>query len=152
MAVAAVTGADTGRAARQLAALDLSGGAAVHTGDENTDVKGSRADDGFVASGNLLSDTAVLDALADSYRSATGPFAQRLLTAIRAAERAGGDSRGLQSAALLVVGRDIPPLTLRVDHDADPIAALTRLHDRATTGDYGDWTRTVPVLDDPHRK
>ncbi|MDF0601882.1 DUF1028 domain-containing protein [Psychromarinibacter sp. C21-152] len=146
-----VVDADAGRAARQLAVLDLQGRTAVHTGHDNTDVKGSREGPDFVASGNLLSSEAVLDAIADGYRAAEGNLPDRLLAAIRAGERAGGDSRGLLSAALLVVGPDIPPLTLRVDYSETPVDDLLSLHARATSGDYGDWVKTVPVLDDPYR-
>ena len=53
--------------------------------------------------------------------------------------------------SLLVVNRAAPPLTLRVDHSEAPLAALADLHRRATTGEYADWARHVPVLDDPTR-
>lgn len=150
-AVGAVITGDSGREWRQLAAIDLAGRTSVHTGTDNTDVKGSREGMDFVVSGNLLSDAGVLDAIADSYAGTEGPLPERLLAAIRAGERAGGDSRGMLSAALLVVGRDIAPLSLRVDYSETPIADLGHLHDRASSGGYADWLHTVPVVDDPHR-
>ena len=150
-AVRAVTEPDAGRAARQLAALDPQGGTGVHTGADNSDVKGSRESDGCVVSGNLLSGQNVLDAIADGFAGAAGTLPARLLAAVQAGEAAGGDSRGLMSAALLIVGPDIAPLTLRIDYSETPVADLVRLHERATSGDYGDWTTTVPTLSDPQR-
>ncbi|MGD9294247.1 MAG: DUF1028 domain-containing protein, partial [Roseobacter sp.] len=75
----------------------------------------------------------------------------RLLNALDAAARAGGDSRGLLSAALLVVRRDAAPLTLRIDYSTNPLADLRTLHRRATTGAYADWAGHVPTLADPFR-
>ena len=94
----------------------------------------------------------MLTALVEGFAGATGSFDVRLLAALRAGHEAGSDSRGLFSAALLVLHRDRPPLTLRVDyHPDDPIGALTDLHRRATSGDYGDWSRQVPVSTDRER-
>lgn len=150
-AIADTVAPDSGSAARQLAALDLSGRSGVHTGAFNTDAKGSRSAGDIVVSGNLLAGEHVLDAILAGFDAAAGSLADRLVAAIRAGEAEGGDSRGLQSAALLVVGRDIAPLTLRVDYSETPIGDLAALLDRAASGDYADWTRTVPVPDDPYR-
>lgn len=151
-AVATVTGADSGRDWRQLSALDLSGRGAAFTGASNTPEMGHRPIPGGVVAGNMLTRLSVLDALAEGYAVGQGGFADRLIAALRAAEAAGSDSRGLLSAALLVLHPDHPPLTLRIDHHAtDPIGALTDLHARATTGDYAAWTRQVPTRTDPER-
>jgi len=151
-AVAHVTGADAGRDWRQLAALPLAGEAAAFTGRANTPATGECRFPGGIATGNMLADSRVAEALADGFLRAGGPFDRRLLAALRAAEAAGGDSRGLLSAALLVLDPDRPPLSLRIDHHPDdPIGALTRLHEKATTGDYAAWTRQVPTLTDPER-
>lgn len=150
-AVAAVTGADAGRAARQLSALDMSGGTGVHSGTDNSPAVADLLFDGGVAAGNMLADARVVQALATGYLDQRGDFALRLLAGLRAAQAAGSDFRGLQSAALLVLHPDHAPLTLRVDHADDPLDALERLHRRATTGDYADWARQVPTLNDPER-
>jgi uncharacterized Ntn-hydrolase superfamily protein len=150
-AVEAVTAADAGRDQRQLAALAPGGGTGAFTGAESIAVAGSRSTDRVVVAGNLLSDEAVLDACLDGFLDAEGSFDARLLAALEAAARAGGDSRGLLSAALLVVRRDAAPLTLRIDYSKTPLEALADLHRRATTGPYADWARHVPVLDAPHR-
>jgi uncharacterized Ntn-hydrolase superfamily protein len=71
--------------------------------------------------------------------------------ALGAAAAAGGDARGLLSAALLVVGRDMAPLTLRIDHSVNPLAALADLYIVSQSDPYHGWTKVVPVLDDPHR-
>jgi len=151
-AVATVTGRDSGRDWRQLSALDRSGQGAGFTGTANTPEMGHRPIPGGVVAGNMLTRLSVLDALADGFATATGPFAARLIAALRAAEAAGSDSRGLLSAALLVLHPDHPPLTLRIDHHAsDPVGALADLHARATTGDYADWAARVPTQSDPER-
>ena len=99
----------------------------------------------------MLTSLAVLDACLTGYLTATGAFAERLLTALDAAAEAGGDYRGLQSAALLVVARDRAPLSLRIDmHDA-PLASLRRLYQASQTAPYSDWLDEVPTLDQPFK-
>lgn len=151
-AVAGVTADDAGRDWRQLSALDLGGRGAGFTGAANTPEMGHRPIAGGVVAGNMLASLAVLDAMEQGVATAPGPFALRLIASLRAAEAAGSDSRGLLSAALLVLHPDRAPLTLRVDyHDSDPIGALAALHDRATSGDYADWARQVPTAQDRSR-
>ena len=150
-AVAQVTGADSGQVWRQLAALDRAGRAACFTGVQNTAWKGALIADRLVVSGNLLAGPEVLEALRAGYLGATGSMAPRLLDALAAAEAAGGDTRGLQSAALLVVSDDAPPLSLRVDWADDPIASLRALHARSQSGAYAAWLPRVPTRNDPER-
>lgn len=151
-AVASVTGPDTGRAHRQLAALDRAGGTAAFTGADSVPYAGAREAPGVVVAGNMLTGPQVIEAALDGYASAAAlPFAQRLMGALGAAEAAGGDARGLVSAALLVVGRDMAPLTLRIDHSVNPLAALADLYHVAQADPYHGWTKVVPVLDDPYR-
>ncbi|EBA10420.1 hypothetical protein SSE37_20482 [Sagittula stellata E-37] len=150
-AVARVTTPDTGKAERQMSALDLTGATAHFTGGNSIAVAGAREAAGVVVAGNLLASEAVLDACLEGFLTATGGLDERLLTALETASRAGGDSRGLLSAALLVVSRSTPPLTLRVDYSEAPLSALRVLHGHATNGLYADWLHHVPVTDDPHR-
>lgn len=150
-AIETVTSRDGGRAERQLAALDPSGGTGHFTGANSIATAGARSARHVVVTGNLLSSERVLDACLDGFLAAGGAFAERLLAALDAAASAGGDSRGLLSAALLAVRRDRAPLTLRVDYSETPLEALSDLYRRATTGLYADWTRHVPTLADPER-
>ncbi|WP_417210481.1 DUF1028 domain-containing protein [Antarctobacter sp.] len=150
-AVDQVTGADSGRGQRQLATLDPRGGVGHFTGADSIAVAGARQSGSVIVTGNLLSSEAVLDAALEGYLSAEGPLDLRLMAALDAAFAAGGDSRGLLSAALLIVGRDMAPRTLRIDYSPTPLADLRALHTRATTGDYADWAVLVPTLDDPVR-
>lgn len=150
-AVKRITSADRGRAHRQLAAVDLSGNAAAFTGEKNEDVKGSLHFPGGIVSGNMLGSEAVLSAMAETAKSDQA-FELRLLESLKAAHDAGSDFRGLLSAALLVLHPDRPPLTLRIDYHADdPIGALEHLHQKATSGEYAEWTRQVPVASDRQR-
>lgn len=149
--VAAMVRPDTGRAHRQLSALDRAGGTGAFTGRDSIPACGARQHPGLVVTGNMLTHDAVLDAIADGFLSANGSFEERLIAALLAGQAAGSDSRGLQSAALLVVGADEPPLTLRIDYDPDPLTALRALHVRARSSPYADWCGVVPTLNDPHR-
>lgn len=142
---------DPGRSFRQLTGLDLTGRTAAFTGNDNEDDKGAFAFKDGIAAGNMLASAEVLSALAEGFLAASGPFDARLLAGLSAADRAGGDFRGLQSAALLVLHPARAPLTLRVDSSDDPLAALGKLHKKATSGAYADWARQVPTLSDPGR-
>jgi uncharacterized Ntn-hydrolase superfamily protein len=150
-AVAELTRADPGRDHRQLAALDPQGGTGHFTGAESLPVCGAAQADQAVAAGNLLGAEGVPEAVLTGFAEATGTFSGRLLAALRAGQVAGGDARGLLSAALLVFEPGRPPLTLRVDLSDDPLAALDALHVRATSGSYHEWTYWVPVPEDRFR-
>jgi uncharacterized Ntn-hydrolase superfamily protein len=126
--------ADPGRASRQVGLVDARGGVAAHTGSECLYYAGHRLGDGFTCQGNILAGPAVLDAMAAAYTGAQGDFATRLVQALQAAEDAGGDSRGKQSAALVVArhnagygGDNDRYLDLRVDDDPRPVGRLAEL-------------------------
>jgi uncharacterized Ntn-hydrolase superfamily protein len=130
-----LTDADDGRDERQLGIVDAAGRAATYTGSACLDWAGGRTGDGFAAQGNILVSGETVDALADAFAAGAGSLAERLLAALAAAQEAGGDRRGQQSASLLVVERDggyaglsDVVLDLRVDDHARPIEELRRLH------------------------
>ena len=134
-AVARLTAADDGRAQRQLGIVDGDGRAASYTGDECHAWAGHRTGDGYAAQGNILVSADTVDALAETFEAtATNPLAERLLDSLDAAQGAGGDSRGQQSTALLVVGpeqgyaglSDVL-VDLRVDDHERPLEELRRL-------------------------
>ena len=133
-AVAALTGADEGSAQRQLGLVDASGGAASFTGAECIEWAGGLTGDGFACQGNILTGPDVVEEMARAYREASGELVDRLLAALMAGDAAGGDRRGRQSAALLVVrdgggydGRGDRYIDLRVDDHVDPLGELVRL-------------------------
>jgi uncharacterized Ntn-hydrolase superfamily protein len=134
--VAQLVAADDGRAERQLGVVDGEGRSATYTGGECHAWAGGRAGDGYAAQGNILVSGATVAALAQTFEeSAAGSLAERLLDCLDAAEAAGGDSRGRQSAALLVVERDggyaglsDVVVDLRVDDHQEPLVELRRLH------------------------
>ena len=129
--VARLTAADAGREQRQLHVLPAQGAAAAHTGSACVDWCGHQIFEDFSVAGNMLAGPGVLQATADAFMASEGrPLAQRLITAMRAGEAAGGDKRGKQSAAVRVHGiEDYAELDLRVDDHADPLAELQRLFD-----------------------
>src|SRR5258707_990613 len=120
---------DGGRESRQLHIMDAKGRIAAHTGSECVDWCGHIQGDGFSIAGNMLAGAAVLDDTAQAFiANASLPFAQRLITAMKAGEAAGGDKRGKQSAALVIQGEEEwSDLDLRVDDHTDPLAELERL-------------------------
>ena len=128
--------ADEGRDERQLGVVDAVGGGATYTGSGCYEWAGGVAGKGFAAQGNILVSRATVDALADSFAASAGrPLAERLLEALGMAQAAGGDRRGQQSAALLVVERDggygglsDVRVDLRVDDHEAPVAELERLY------------------------
>lgn len=150
-AVAQITGADPGAAHRQLSALDVTGGTGHFTGGDSIPAASARVGQGVVISGNMLVSEAVLDACMTGFETADGVLADRLMAGLGAAAAAGGDSRGLLSAALLIVGRDMAPLNLRIDHDPDPLAALDRLYAASQASPYHDWLDVVPTLNAPFK-
>lgn len=127
--VDALISADSGRESRQLHIMDASGRIAAHTGHECVEWCGHIEGNGFSIAGNMLTGAAVLDDTARAYAAnAALPFARRLIAAMRAGEKAGGDKRGKQSAALLIHGsEEWSDLDLRVDDHTDPLAELERL-------------------------
>ena len=131
-----VTSADEGRGQRQLGVVDAEGRAATFTGADCHAWAGGRTGDGYAAQGNILVSGATVDALAETFEASAGRrLAERLLDFLDAAEAAGGDSRGRQSAALLVVERDggyaslsDVLVDLRVDDHPDPLGELRRIY------------------------
>ena len=129
---------DDERAHRQVGIVDQEGGAVAHTGEECLDWAGHRVGDQMTTQGNVLVGPEVLDAMHASWaETAEEPdLARRLLAALRAGDSVGGDRRGRQSAALLVVregagygGLDDVAVDLRVDDHGAPCEELARLLD-----------------------
>src|SRR5919202_887943 len=131
-----LTRADGGRDHRQLGVVDREGRAATYTGRECLDWAGGRTGPCYAAQGNILVSAETVDAIAESFESSGGkPLAERLLDALDAAQAAGGDRRGQQSAALLVVEKDggyanlsDTIVDLRVEDHEQPLAELRRLY------------------------
>jgi len=133
--IQALTEADSGRADRQLGVVDGAGRAATFTGERCHDWAGGRTGAGYAAQGNILVSEATVDALATTFESTPRlNLAERLLECLAAAQAAGGDRRGQQSASLLLVERDAgyaklsdTIVDLRVDDHGHPISELQRL-------------------------
>jgi uncharacterized Ntn-hydrolase superfamily protein len=126
--------ADEGRAQRQVGIVDAQGGAATFTGGECYAWAGGRTGRSFAAQGNILAGPDVVDRMAQSFEESVGVLADRLIAALYAGQQAGGDSRGQQSAAILVVrsksgyaGFNDRSVDLRVDDHATPILELQRV-------------------------
>jgi uncharacterized Ntn-hydrolase superfamily protein len=132
---------------RQVGVIGADGSVAAHTGAGGIDHAGRRTGDGFAVQANMMASPVVWPAMADAYTSAAGPLPRRLLAALNAAQAAGGDARGVMSAALVVVGPasgDGRLVDLRVDRSTDPLGDLARLLD--ATDAYVRFNRATDQL------
>ncbi|MFC7785923.1 DUF1028 domain-containing protein [Rossellomorea sp. GCM10028870] len=130
-----ITQDDPERPLRQVGLIDAGGIPATFTGEGCYDWAGGQTGKHFAAQGNILVDENTVKAMAETFESTTGSLAERLLHALDAGQEAGGDSRGMQSAALLVVkesggygGFNDRYIDLRVDDHASPIKELKRIY------------------------
>ncbi len=133
-ALEALVTTDEGRAVRQVAMVDAQGRVAAHTGERCIIAAGHHVGDGYSVQANLMEKDTVWGAMAKAYEAAEGDLAERLLQALEAAQAEGGDIRGKQSAALLIVSGDPMPepwqgrlFDLRVEDHPEPVAELRRL-------------------------
>jgi uncharacterized Ntn-hydrolase superfamily protein len=140
--VASLTAGDPSSAIRQLGVVDAEGRTAAHTGADCIPACGHRVGDGYTVQGNLLERETCWPAMADAYQAALTrgePFVERLLLALEAAEGEGGDVRGRQSAAIMIVDGEVRPtswrgrlwggrlMDLRIEDHADPVPELRRI-------------------------
>ena len=133
-ALAALVAKDENEAVRQVGFVDAKGNAAAHTGAKAIVEACDRQGEGYSVQANLMHEATVCDAMAAAFEAAQGDLAERLMLALEAAQKEGGDIRGKQSAAMLVVegekkanpweGRVID---LRVEDNPEPLAELRRL-------------------------
>ena len=126
---------DEGREFRQVALIDNRGNVAVHTGNKCISEAGHRTGEGFSVQANMMLTDKVWDAMAETFEQRNDlPLAERIMATLKAAQQAGGDIRGKQSAAIVVVGKDPetkawndPMIDLRVDDHEEPLKELERL-------------------------
>ena len=130
-ALAKLVAADDDSAYRQVAILGAGGQVAVHIGKACIPAAGFAAGDGFTAQANMVDSERVWESMAEAFEGSQGPLAERLLSALDAAEEAGGDWRGRQAGGIVVVGPDGEPwereVDVRVDDHPDPLGELRRL-------------------------
>ena len=133
-ALAALVEVDEGRAVRQVAFVDARGNVAAHTGASCIESAGQHVGDSYSVQANMMLNDTIVPAMRRAYESAEGDLAERLIQALEAAEAAGGDIRGRQSAAMLIVegestGRpwDDRVVELRIEDHPEPVVELRRL-------------------------
>jgi uncharacterized Ntn-hydrolase superfamily protein len=134
--VKALTEADDGRAQRQLGIVSAKGESATFTGEKCMTWAGGVKGENYCCQGNILAGEAVVKGMEKAFLETKGVLAERLIAALQAGQDAGGDTRGMQSAALLIVregwgyGRQSDRYRdLRVDDHAEPIKELKRIYD-----------------------
>lgn len=128
-----LTEADKGKESRQVGIIDAKGNAATFTGSRCNTWAGGKTGKHYACQGNILAGEAVVNDMAKSFEEAKGPLAWRIMAALEAAEKAGGDSRGKQSAAIYIVreksgyGGNDRMIDFRVDDHKSPIQELARI-------------------------
>jgi uncharacterized Ntn-hydrolase superfamily protein len=140
-----LTNEDPGAAGRQVAVVDAGGRVAAHTGDSCIPYAGHATGEGFSCQANIMVNDDVWPAMHEAFEIATGPLAGRLMAALDAAEDAGGDARGRQSAAIVIVPATgeawRTAVSLRVEDHPEPLTELRRLlviHDAYRLADAAD--------------
>jgi len=157
-ALAQLLAADAQRDVRQVAFVDAQGRVAVHTGSKCIPGAGQHAGDGYTTEANLMLTNEVPDAMAQAFEAAKGPLAERMLAALDAAQAVGGDARGRQSAAILIVrakASDKPwtdrIVDLRIEDHAAPLVEMRRLltlHRAYELMNRGDEASAVGKMDE----
>lgn len=134
--LAALTENDAGRERRQVGIVDAKGRSATHTGKGCMAWAGGVAEENLACQGNILAGEKVVQEMVRAFKESKGDLGDRLISALAAGQEAGGDTRGKQSAALLVVregwgygGFNDRYRDLRVDDHPEPIAELKRVYD-----------------------
>jgi len=133
-ALAQLVSQDDGEAVRQVAMIDVNGNVAAHTGSKCIEAAGHLIGENFSVQANLMEKETVWPAMADAFESTDGDLADRMMAALFAAENEGGDIRGKQSAAMLIVSgnptgvdwKDVV-MDIRVDDHPEPLNELKRL-------------------------
>lgn len=125
---------DEGRSVRQLAIVDAKGNVAAHTGDKCIPAAGHAVGEQFSVQANLMLNDKVWPAMHKAFKESKGPLAERMITALEAGQSVGGDIRGKQSAAILVVKAQATGkiwedrmIELRVEDHAEPVLEIRRL-------------------------
>ena len=133
-ALKSLVDSDKKSARQQLALIDAKGKVAAHTGKDCNAYAGHKTGENYSCQGNILAGEAVINDMAKAFEESKGPLAWRMMAALEAAEKAGGDKRGKQSAAILVVRDKFGPngigdrfIDLRVDDHKEPIPELARI-------------------------
>jgi uncharacterized Ntn-hydrolase superfamily protein len=133
-ALEGLVASDPDSAVRQVAMLDIKGNVATHTGSKCIPMAGHKQGKNYSVQANLMLKGTVWVEMANAYEKSTGDLAERMMVALEAAEKEGGDIRGRQSASLLVVSSELNPshwkdriFDLRVDDHPEPLPELRRL-------------------------
>lgn len=159
-ALRGLTAADELAEVRQVAMVDATGRVATHTGSKCIADAGHRSGDGWSVQANMMRNDTVWGAMAEAFETSTGPLPERLLVAFDAAEAEGGDIRGRQSAAMVVVGPGglTDEINLRVEDHAEPVTELRRLlalrraYDRVGAAEHLVRDGDVAAIEEEHRR
>ena len=143
---------DKGKQRRQLSVIDTKGNGSVFSGNENSSIIDELVSNNLVLSGNILSNKNVLNSMKERYlENQDKSLLYRLYFALQGGNKAGGDKRGIFSASILIVSRNSPPISLRVDYSTNPLKKLKELISKSNTKDYTNWLNSLPVVSDPYK-
>lgn len=138
---------DKGAQLRQISVVDYRGNTAAFTGKENDPIKLHVRGDGYVIAGNILTGEDVIYEMEKAFLHAQGPLADRLMSAMLAADRCGGDRRGKQAAVIRVDKvQGFPYIDFRVDDDPDAVIKLNEIYEKNKQhifDTYDEWVENV---------
>ena len=130
---------------RQLAAIDIKGNSNSFDGKLNDTCTGSYSEKNLVISGNTLKNQKVISAMHAGFKLHQKEFPEKLICSLYKGFAAGGDTRGIQSAALLIASLKHPPINLRVDYSLNPLVVLERLYQKTLDKKYKTWLKSLPI-------
>lgn len=136
---------DPKRNFRQLSAIDNSGNPGIFNGNLNELIIDYHVEKNIVISGNTLKNKNVIPAMLAGFKNEEGNTSRKLIKALEKGHEAGGDTRGINSAAILVVGNSRTPLDLRVDDSKNPIKELNNLYNKTCDQHYSQWMKRLPT-------
>lgn len=138
---------DKGKALRQISVVDYKGNTAAYTGEENDPVKIHIRGDGYVIAGNILTGEDVVYEMEKAFLAAKGPLSDKLMNALTAADRCGGDKRGKQAAVIRVDKvQGFPYIDFRVDDDPEAVTKLNEIYQKNKAHiieTYDGWVNNV---------
>lgn len=156
-ALAAVLAGDSGAQVRQVGMIDAQGNAASHTGENTIRFAGHRAGDGYAVQANMMLTDTVPAAMAQAFEGSSGRLVQRIIATLKAAQAEGGDFRGQQSAALLIVSGTLMPqpwqgvlFDVRVDDHPSPVEELERICNRHLSYHLSNEAAELATGDNPN--
>ena len=144
-AIETIINKDIHKEFRQVSTIDKHGNPGYFSGSENEPVIDQYINKNIVITGNTLKNTKVIKAILNGYKNSNNDLTKKIINALEKGHEAGGDRRGLKSAAILIVNNKKPPINLRIDYANNPINELKILYEKTCHNNYKNWLKSLPT-------